>query len=82
MCWGGKGWIRRVTTKRELDKKGENKDVSGGTEPGVRGFEEDSREMDRSEECGVSLGESARPDPWFSALLCRAAIILASASVH
>lgn len=31
------------------------KEVSRDAEPGVRGFEEDSREMDGSEECGESL---------------------------
>lgn len=34
---------------------GEKKEVSWGAEPGVRGFEEDRREMDGSEECGVSI---------------------------
>ena len=70
--------------RRGVGQGGENKDVSGGAEPGVRQFEEDSGEMDSLEERGVPLEENARqwPDPRCSAPLCRAVIILASASVH
>ncbi len=47
---GGKGGQRGVRKKWEL----ETDKISRGAEPGVRGFEEDSKEMDGSEECAAS----------------------------
>lgn len=46
--------------REELGERGSwrrrrEKEVSRGEEPGVRGFEEDRREMDDLEECGVSM---------------------------
>lgn len=35
--------------------EGEEEEIPWGAEPGVRGFEDDSREMDALEECGVTL---------------------------
>lgn len=52
-------WEGRVD-REELGERGSwrrrrEKEVSRGAEPGVRGFEEDRREMDDLEECGVSM---------------------------
>lgn len=51
MNWEGR------TYGEDLGERGNwrrEKEVSRGAEPGVRGFEEDRREMDGLEECSVS----------------------------
>lgn len=52
-------WEGRVD-REELGERGSwkrrrEKEVSGGEDPGVRGFEEDRREMDGLEECSAPL---------------------------
>lgn len=84
---GGEGWTEKELGERGSWKRRREKEVSGGAKPGVRGFEEDRREMDGSEECGAPLyfaREKPRrvSDPPCSAALCRVVIVLASASVH
>lgn len=68
-------------TRRE---GGEKKDVSRGPQPGVRGFKEDSGEIDSSEEVRHVFKRKCKrvADPPCSAALCRAVIISASASMH
>lgn len=49
----GRGRADREERKSVGGRRGE--EVSGGSEPGVRGFEEDRSEMDGMEECGMSV---------------------------
>lgn len=86
MNWEGR------TNGEDLGERGSwrrrrEKEVSRGAEPGVRGFEEDRREMDGLEECVVSVlvGEKARECPILCVQLLSAVlavIALASASFH
>lgn len=86
MNLGGKGGQGRVRAEGELDKEGRGgkKDVSRGPQPGVRGFKEDSGEIDSSEEVRRVFKTKCKrvADPPCSAALCRAVIISASASMH
>lgn len=65
-------------------REGGKKDVSRGPQPGVRGFKEDSGEIDSSEEVRRVFKRKCKrvADPPCSAALCRAVIISASASMH
>lgn len=85
MNLGGKGGQGRVRAEGGLDKEGRGKkDVSRGPRPGVRGFKEDSGEIDSSEEVRRVFKRKCKrvADPPCSAALCRAVIISASASMH
>lgn len=53
MNWEGTTYGEDLGERRSWRRRRE-KEVSGDAEPGVRGFEEDRREMDGLEECAVS----------------------------